>query len=164
MIIGLIYLISYLLLFWFFLLSPLALLICAENSFWHKNSPFLDAFSDALQLYESSGTRKRVEARLNQLGSYPQDTKDKYPVLQYFQSKSQDIRQKEYETALIDLALAHCLGISNILLLPFFISYHWQLNPQSNNSQSCCINIQCIEIQLNILKSGHCIKRNVFLQ
>ena len=103
----------------FLLLSTLALLICAENSFWHKNSPFLDAFSDALQLYESSGTRKRVEARLNQLGSYPQDTKGKRPVLQYFQSKNQDVRQEEYKTALIDLILGHCLGILNILLFIF---------------------------------------------
>jgi len=101
------------------LLSTLALLICAENSFWHQNSPFLDAFSNALQLYESSGTRKRVEARLNQLGSYPQDTKGKRPVLQYFQSTSQDVRQEEYKTALIDLILAHCLGILNILLFIF---------------------------------------------
>jgi len=103
----------------FLLLLTLALLICAENSFWHKNFPFLDAFSDALQLYESSGTRKRVEARLNQLGSYPQDTKDKHSVLQYFQSKNQDVRQEEYKTALIDLILAHCLGILNILLFIF---------------------------------------------
>jgi len=108
----------------FFLLSTLALLICAENSFWHKNSSFLNAFSDALQLYESSGTRERVETRLNQLGSYPQDIKGKLPVLQYFQSKSQDVKQEEYKTALVDLILAHYLGISNILLLSFFISYY----------------------------------------
>ena len=121
----------------FFPMSTLALLICAENSFWRKNSSFLDAFSDALQLYESSGTRERVETRLNQLGSYPQDIKGKHSVLQYFQSKSQDVKQEEYKTALVDLILAHCLGISNILLLSFFISYHWQPNPQSNCSHSC---------------------------
>ena len=124
----------------FLLLSTLALLICAENSFWHKNSPFLDAFSDALQLYESSGTRQRVGARLNQLESYPQDIKGKQ-ILQYFQSKDQDVRQEEYKTALIDLILAHCLGKSNILMVSFFILYHWQPNPQPNDSHSYCVNI-----------------------
>jgi len=102
-----------------FLLSLLALLICAENSFWHKSSSFLDAFSDILQQYESSGTRKRVKARLNQLGSYPQDTKGKHRVLQCFQSKNQEVRQEEYKTALIDLILAHPFGILNILLFIF---------------------------------------------
>jgi len=72
----------------------------------------LDAFSDALKLYQSSGIRKRVETRLNQLEIYPEDMKGKHPVLQYFQSKNQDARQEEYKTALIDLILAHSLGIS----------------------------------------------------
>ena len=125
----------------FLLLLTLALLICAENSFWHKNFPFLDAFSDALQLYKSSGTRERVETRLNQLGSSLQDIKGKHSVLQYFQSKNQDVRQEEYKTALIDLILALCLGILDILLFIFLISYHWQPNPQSNNSHSYCVNI-----------------------
>ena len=129
MIIGVIYLLSYLLLFWFFLLSTLALHICAENSFWHKNSLFLDAFSDALQLYDSSGTRKRVESRLNQLGSYPQDTKGKHLVLQYFQSKSQDVRQEKYKAALTDLVLAHCLGISTF----FYLSLSHIIDSQTHN-------------------------------
>ena len=145
MIIGLIYLVSFLLLFWFFLLSTLALVICAENSFWAQKSTFLDAFSDALQLYQNSGTRKKVEAGLHQLGSYPQDTKGKHAVLQYF-SKSQDVREEAYKTALIDLILAHCLGISKISLLSFFNSCYWQPNPQPNDFCSCCINIYCIKI------------------
>jgi len=93
----------------YFCLINLALLICTENSFWHQNTTFLDAFSDALQFYQSSETRKRVEDRLNQQQIYSENIKGK-AVLQYFQSKKQDVRQEEYKTALIDLILAHRLG------------------------------------------------------
>jgi len=105
------------------LFSLIALLICAEDSFWHPKSNFLDAFSDSLQFYQSSGTQKAAEDRLSQLGMHPENTKCKASVLQYFQTKSQDIRQEEYKTALGDLILAHCLGISTLFYV-FFISYH----------------------------------------
>jgi len=90
--------------------SILALLICVENSFWHQNSTFLNAFSDAFRSYERSGTRQRVEAGVRQLGIYPEDIKGKAPVLKYFQT-NQEVREEKYKTALIDLILANCLSI-----------------------------------------------------
>jgi len=80
----------------------------------------LNAFSDALQLYQSSGTRKRVENSFNQLGIYPED---RASVLWYFQPQNQNVRQEKYKTALVDLILAHRLGISTLFycLLSYII-------------------------------------------
>jgi len=61
-----------------------------------------------------------MKAELKLLGPYPEDPKGKTPVLQYFQSKNQDFRGEKYKTALIDLILAHCLGMLKLFVI-FFI-------------------------------------------
>jgi len=52
---------------------PLALLICAENSFWcqPEDGSFFTAFKNAFNIYVDSETKKLVETALNALGEYP---------------------------------------------------------------------------------------------
>jgi len=51
----------------------LALLVCAENSFWcqPEDGSFFTAFKDAFNIYVNSETKKLVETALNALGEYP---------------------------------------------------------------------------------------------
>jgi len=54
---------------------PLALLICAENSFWcqPEDGSFFTAFKNAFNIYVDSETKKLVETALNALGEYPME-------------------------------------------------------------------------------------------
>ena len=53
----------------------LALLVCAENSFWcqPEDGSFFTAFKIAFNIYVDSGTKKLVETALNALGEYPME-------------------------------------------------------------------------------------------
>lgn len=54
----------------FFLIYNLALILCLEKSFWLKSpiTLFIEDFAQAHQLYTTTGTKKRVESNVEQLG------------------------------------------------------------------------------------------------
>ena len=89
----------------------LALLICAESSFWHQiqSHTFSTAFSDAFQLYQTSGTMKRIESALNQLGNYPEWQID----------IGLQARQKAYKTQFTNIVLDCLLGMRRFFCLHF---------------------------------------------
>ena len=57
----------------FLLFRPAAILLCAENSFWHKSRgiSFLDTFKEALKLYMEIGAEKNGENAVKALGDWP---------------------------------------------------------------------------------------------
>ena len=64
---------------------PTALLICMENTFWNISSDgnFVKLFKKSFTLYVESGTREKVEADIENLGSYwdskaTEEYKEKY--------------------------------------------------------------------------------------
>ena len=94
---------------WFYYLF-LALLICAENSFWNQSNAyqFSTTFSDAFQLYKTSGTRTRIESALNQLENHSEE------------SIANTRAQKRLQTAQYTrIILAHLLSVLNFFYLHF---------------------------------------------
>jgi GTP-binding protein EngB required for normal cell division len=55
-----------------------AVLLCAENSFWHisKSSSFIDAFQQAFESYVKSGQEIKVEIAVKALGDWPDTTNE----------------------------------------------------------------------------------------
>jgi len=103
--------------FGFFLI--LAILICAENSFWHQSqaSPFFTTFSDAFHLYQTSGTMMRIESALNQLGESPTES------VYYWRQKTH--QQMEYDAQFTEIILAHLLGVFHFFYLDhIFLTFY----------------------------------------
>ena len=65
-------------LFIFPFLQSIAVLLCAENSFWHisKSSSFIDAFQQAFESYVKSGQEIKVEIAVKALGDWPDTTNE----------------------------------------------------------------------------------------
>jgi len=96
---------------------PLALLVCAENSFWcqPEDGSFFTAFKNAFKIYVDSGTKKLVETALNALGEYPMEVEvqlsnneditpglnfpdgKKKNVLSYFKTKKANLAKAQQE-------------------------------------------------------------------
>jgi len=96
---------------------PLALLVCAENSFWYQpaDGSFFTAFKNAFKIYVDSGTKKLVETALNALGEYPMEVEvqlsnnegvtpglnfpdgKKKKVLSYFKTKKANLAKAQQE-------------------------------------------------------------------
>jgi len=96
----------------------LAILICAENSFWHQSqaSPFVTTFSDAFHLYQTSGTMMRIESALNQLGKSPTE-----PV---YYRRQKTPQQMEYDAQFTEIILAHLLGVCrSSTFITFFLLF-----------------------------------------
>jgi len=83
-----------------------ALLLCAENSFWYKSkcSSFLDAFQQAVASYMRIGPGKSAENVVEVLGDWP--------VTEHGQMK--------YRSALTKILLEHRLRASNSDLMIHF--------------------------------------------
>jgi len=97
----------------------LALLVCAENSFWcqPEDGSFFTAFKNAFNIYVDSGTKKLVETALNALGEYPMEVEvqlsnnegvtpglnfphgKKKNVLSYFKTKKANLAKAQQEAA-----------------------------------------------------------------
>lgn len=90
-------------LFFFLICHPAAMLLCAENSFWYQSrcSSFLDAFKQAVELYMEIGVEKNGENAVKVLGDWPYTTHE----------------QEIYRSALTNILLEHRLRASNSVLI-----------------------------------------------
>jgi len=95
----------------------LALLVCAENSFWcqPEDGSFFTAFKNAFNIYMNSEIKKQVETALNALGEYPMEVEvqlsknegvtpglnfpdgQKNNVLSYFKTKKANLAKAQQE-------------------------------------------------------------------
>jgi hypothetical protein len=93
------------LLFIFPFLQFVAVLLCAENSFWHisKSSSFISAFQQAFKSYIEIGQEAKVKFAVEALGQWPNIINE----------------QKTYQFNLLKIILDYCLRMSKYVF--FFL-------------------------------------------
>ena len=104
---GLLLVFIFLIVFLLFIFSFsqfVAILLCAENSFWHisKSSSFIDAFQQAFESYVKIGQETKVGIAVEALGHWPVTTSNE---------------QETYQSKLLMIILDHHLRMFKYVTL-----------------------------------------------